>query len=202
MQTGKIGIMGGTFDPIHLAHLKMAKCALEQKHLDQIWFMPSKFPPHKKEKKVASEQIRSALVQLAIQQEEKFAFSDFELRYEETTYTASTLARLQAEYPKLSFYFIMGGDSLFQMEQWYHPEKIMERAVILAGGRDGISNEALQEQAEYLSEKYGGTVELFSMPEMNISSSCIRRRLAEGKNVREYLPAQVYEYIMEHHCYQ
>lgn len=198
----KIGIMGGTFDPIHLAHIQMARCAMIQKKLDQVWFMPSKIPPHKKEQKVSDEQMRSALVRLAIQKEEGFLFSDFELKRQETTYTARTLELLQSEYPKEQFYFILGGDSLFQFEHWYHPEEIMKRAVILAVGRDGVLEDKMQEQAAYLSEKFNGRVELVQMKELNISSSEIRQKIAEGKSVKEYLPHEVYEYILENHCYR
>ncbi|MDD7402724.1 MAG: nicotinate-nucleotide adenylyltransferase [Butyribacter sp.] len=198
----KIGIMGGTFDPIHLAHLAMAKCAKEQKELDQIWFMPSKIPPHKREKKISSEEVRSILVKLAIQNEKDFIFSDFELLREEITYTARTLELLQKQFPEDLFYFILGGDSLFQFEHWYQPEKIMEKAVILAAGRDGVTKRELQKQADMLSQKFHGKVELFDMPEMKISSSQIREKIAHGEPVASYLPDKVYEYIMSHHCYQ
>lgn len=198
----KIGIMGGTFDPIHLAHIRMARCAMTQKKLDQIWFMPSKIPPHKKDQKISSEQVRSTLVRLAIQDEKGFLFSDFELLRQETTYTARTLKLLQAEYPEEEFYFILGGDSLFQFEHWYKPEEIMKRAVILAVSRNGVLSDKMQEQAAYLSEKFNGKVELVQMEEISISSSEIRKKIAKGESIKEYVPYRVYEYIMKNHCYR
>lgn len=198
----KIGIMGGTFDPIHLAHLEMAKCALEQKKLDCVWFMPSKIPPHKRMQKISDEQIRSAMVRLAIENEPDFFFSDFELRRDEITYTARTLELLQQKHPLEEFCFILGGDSLFQFENWYYPEKIAERATILAVGRDGVSLEKLQEQAIFLSHKYNGRFEIVRMSQMDISSSEIRRKIVAGESVKDYLPEKVYQYIKENRCYQ
>lgn len=197
-----IGIMGGTFDPIHIAHLEMARCAMEQKQLREIWFMPSKIPPHKQERKILSEDMRAEMIQLAIQEESGFLFSDFELRRKEITYTARTLELLEQECPKEKFYFILGGDSLFQFEHWYHPEEILQRAVVLAIGRNGVAFSELQQQASYLSQRYHGRVELVQMPRLDISSSMIRRKIAQGESVKEYLPSKVYQYIVKNHCYQ
>ena len=101
----QIGLMGGTFNPIHNAHLAMAAAALEQMALDEIWFMPSKNPPHKSSRDIVSEDLRSDMIRLAIQGAPQYIFSDFELRHEGTTYTAETLKRLQQEYPADRFYF-------------------------------------------------------------------------------------------------
>lgn len=193
--------MGGTFDPVHLAHLEMAYCAIEQKGLGRVWFMPSKIPPHKQNKKILPEKFRAEMVRLAIAGEERFCFSDFELKREEVTYTAKTLELLCGQYPGEEFYFIMGGDSLFQFEHWYHPEKILEYAVILAVSRGGVRQEEMFSQARYLSQKFYGDVQVLKMPEINISSSMIREKIARGEDVRAYLPENVYEYIQEQHCY-
>lgn len=199
---GKIGIMGGTFDPIHLAHLEMAKCALKQKELDCVWFMPSKIPPHKRKQKISDEQMRSTMICMAIENEPGFFFSDFELKREEITYTARTLELLQQKYPSEEFYFILGGDSLFQFENWYHPEEVAKRATILAVGRGGVSLERLQERATFLSHKYNGRFEIVRMSQMDISSSEIRRKIVAGESVEDYLPDKVYQYIKENRCYQ
>ena len=143
----KIGIMGGTFNPIHLAHLQMASIAMEQKELDEVWFMPSKNPPHKDRQTILSEKIRSDMVRLAIKEEERFCFSDFELKRNGTTYTAETLELLRKEYPDVSWYFIMGADSFFSFSNWYHPEVIAKDAVILTVSRDGVDGQKMQEQA-------------------------------------------------------
>lgn len=199
---GKTGIMGGTFDPIHCAHLRMARCAMEQKKLDRVLFMPSKIPPHKMGRKVSDEQLRAQLVRLAIEEEEGFYYSDFELRRDGTTYTAKTLELLKKQQPGETFYFIMGGDSLFQFANWYQPEEIARCAVILAVSRGTVGEEQMKEQAKLLAGQFHGRFELVRMEKMEISSSLIRKRLARGEPVKQMLPGKVYEYIEKNHCYQ
>lgn len=199
---GRVGIMGGTFDPVHLAHIEMARCALGQKGLDKILFMPSKNPPHKRDRKILPEKYRAEMVKLAVSGEEKFYFSDFELRREEITYTAKTLELLCKNYPKEQFFFIMGSDSLCHFECWHQPEKVMRYAVILAVSRGGVREEEMVRQAAYLSKKFSGDVQVLKMPEMKISSSMIREKIAAGEDVSSYLPENVYDYILKHHCYR
>lgn len=199
---GKTGIMGGTFDPIHCAHLCMARCAMEKKGLDRVFFMPSKIPPHKVGKGVSDEGLRAHLVNLAIEKENGFYYSDFELKRDGTTYTAKTLQLLKKQYPEEAFYFIMGGDSLFQFEQWYQPEEIVKCAVILAVSRGNADAGQMERQAEFLAQKFQGRVELIQMEKMEISSSLIRERIAKGEAVQQMLPQKVYEYIMRNHCYK
>lgn len=193
--------MGGTFDPVHLAHIRMARCALEQKSLERVVFMPSKLPPHKQDKKVTDEAVRCEMVRLAIEDEAGFVFSDFECRREETSYTARTLQLLQEAQPEDAFFFILGGDSLAYFDQWYMPEEILRYATVLAVARGDAPEALLQRQAEGLMERFGGKIELLTMERLAISSSMIRERLARGEPVREFLPERVYEYIMCHGCY-
>lgn len=198
----RTGIMGGTFDPVHLAHIEMARCAKEQYNLERILFMPSKIPPHKQGREILPEKFRGEMVQLAVEEEKDFYYSDFELKREEVTYTARTLELLKRHYPEDCFYFILGGDSLFQFENWYVPEKILKYAVVLAGSRNGIPADVMQKKAKELSERFCGRIELFSMPEMNVSSSMIREKLFRGEPVEEYLPPKVSAYIKENNLYQ
>lgn len=198
----RTGIMGGTFDPVHLAHIEMARCAKAQYNLERILFMPSKIPPHKQGRKILPEKLRGEMIQLAIEEETDFYYSDFELKREEVTYTAKTLELLKKQHPEESLYFIMGGDSLFQLENWYLPEKILKYAVVLAGSRNGLSSADMQVKAEELSERFSGRIEVFSMPEMNVSSSMIREKLFRGEPVEKYLPPKVYAYITEKGLYR
>lgn len=198
----KIGIMGGTFNPIHQGHLQMADAALKQAKLDQIWFMPSKLPPHKRTMDILDEKDRSEMIRLAIRQKKAFVFSDFELQREGITYTAETLRLLQNLHPEHQYYFIMGGDSFFQLETWYLPQEIMKRAVILAVSRDGIKEAEMRKQAGELKRKYQADIQLLHMPKADISSSEIRTRLQRGESVRDLVPEPVREYIIEQGLYQ
>lgn len=193
----KIGIMGGTFDPIHLAHLEMAHAAKEQKELEQVWFMPSKIPPHKRERKITAENLRFHWVELAVRGKEGFFASDFELKHPGITYTAETLERLKRKYPEYCFFFLLGADSLFDFENWYHPEKILSYAEILSFCRNGISMKKMKEQASYLIERYGGSIEVLQMQEMAVSSSMLREKIVNGESVEEYLPEALWQEVPE-----
>lgn len=199
----KIGIMGGTFDPIHNGHLMLGRQALEEYQLDQIWFMPSGQPPHKKDHPVTDADIRCEMVKLALLGQSGFVFSDFEIRRPGNTYTAQTLALLHQEYPQHEFYFIVGADSLYEIERWYEPERIMSQTVILAAGREyeGI-HRSLKGQMNYLKEKYGAQIEYLHCREMDISSEEIRSLTAEGQSVKDLVPEAVFAYMEKNHLYQ
>lgn len=197
----KIGIMGGTFNPIHNAHLMMAQAAYEQYELDEVWFMPSKNPPHKSQDEIVSAEHRSRMVQFAIDSCKHFLFSDIELKREGTTYTCETLAYCVQEFPDARFYFILGGDSLCHFEQWYHPEKIAKLCTILAVSRDGLSEHELLKRCQELSENYEGEFLPIRMPQIAISSKEIRRQLSQEKSVVGYLPDHVLRYIEIHSLY-
>ena len=198
----KVGIMGGTFNPIHLAHTEMAKVCLRQQDLDKILFMPSKNPPHKKDKSILPENERAVMVKLAVSEYDKFVFSDFELQRKGTTYTADTLRLLQEENPDDNYYFIMGADSLFYLDKWYRPQEILKRAVILAIGRDGSTPDELKEKRKELIKQYDkADIRFVHMRQMDISSSMIREGIAHGENMEKYLDKEVWNYINENGLY-
>lgn len=192
----KVGIMGGTFNPIHLAHTEMAKVCLQQQDLDKILFMPSKNPPHKKDKSILPGNERAVMVKLAVSEYDKFVFSDFELQRKGTTYTADTLRLLQEENPDDNYYFIMGADSLLYLDKWYRPQEILKRAVILAIGRDGSTPDELKEKRKELIKQYDkADIRFVHMRQMDISSSMIREGIAHGENMEKYLDKEVWNYI-------
>lgn len=198
----KIGILGGTFDPIHLGHLMLATEAYERFSLDTVWFMPSGNPPHKQQQPVLNAAHRVAMVQAAIANNPHFVYSDFELKRSGTIYTAETLTLLTQKYSKNSYYFIVGADSLFQIEKWYQPAEIFAHCTLLAAGRNNLIKEKLQEQILYLTQKYNARIQLLPAPLMEISSTGIREKVADGEEIRNYVPDAVDEYIQSHHLYQ
>lgn len=112
----RIGIMGGTFDPVHNGHLLLGRQARSEYGLDEIWYMPSHIPPHKKDHRITDGKDRLAMLELALEGISFSSVSDFEMKREGNTYTAQTLELLKEEYPEDKFYFIIGADSLFQLE--------------------------------------------------------------------------------------
>ena len=198
----KIGIMGGTFDPIHNGHMAMARQAALQASLECVLFMPTKIPPHKESAKITSEAVRSQMVRLAVAGDHDFRFSDLELRRAGTTYTADTLQILTREHPECEWHFILGADSFFQLEQWYHPERIFANAVILAVGRDDVPAEQMRQRKDYLCQKYHARIQLIDMQQIKISSHEIREMIAQGDSVDEMLPQAVAAYIHEQCLYR
>ncbi|MDD5899783.1 MAG: nicotinate-nucleotide adenylyltransferase [Lachnospiraceae bacterium] len=200
----KIGILGGTFNPIHNGHLALASAAMEQYGLEEVWLMPSKLPPHKSHFAMLSEEERLYLTRLAAKANSKFIVSDFELTREGLTYTADTLELLTKEFPDVRFYFIIGGDSLVNFLSWRRPERILELASLLAAGRAGYEEEQVIFAAASLRKQFPeadiNTVVLDDYP---ISSNEIREAFFTGEpeRVKQYLPDRVYAYLQENRLF-
>lgn len=198
----KIGILGGTFNPIHKGHITMAKKALEQFGLEEVWFMPSKRPPHKDKSQLVSDEERKNMIALSIAWEDKFKLSEMELLRDGFTYTADTLEQLKAEYPEDEFYFILGADSLYCLESWKEPEKIMALAHILCAPRYPSTLLEDEVQRNNLEKKYGADIHFIKMEPMRVSSESIRSMLKCGQEEAvDYLPEAVFDYIHEHKLY-
>lgn len=198
----KIGIMGGTFNPIHNGHLFLAENAYEQIGLDQILFMPSKNPPHKAKPEMITDQQRVDMIDLAIRDNSHFALSTVELERDGYTYTADTLELLVQANSEVRYYFIVGADSLFMMHQWYQPQVIFDLCTVVAATRDHVDEDKLAAQAELLKEQFHADIQLISMPIIQIASADIRGRIAHNKTIRYYLPDLVAAYINQHRLYQ
>lgn len=197
----KIGILGGTFNPIHIGHLIMGERAYEELGLDVVWIMPSNNPPHKDNDELVSDEARIEMVKMAIQGNQHFSLSTFEFERSGYTYTADTLIELSKRYPECEFYFIIGGDSLVALETWSRPNIIFEKANIVATSRDGMTSEEIKRQILYLEEKYHGKIYLLSIPRIDISSHMIRTCIKQEKSVAYYTPSSVVSYIKEHNLY-
>lgn len=197
----KVGIMGGTFNPIHVGHLFLAENAYEQLELSKVLFMPSKNPPHKEKPDMVTEQQRVDMIALAIQSNPHFELSTFELTREGMTYTADTLTLLTEQNPDIEYYFIVGADSLFYMHKWRNPQIIFNLCTVIAANRDEAAPEELEKQAGFLNKTYNARIKFIQMPTIQIASAVIRKRIAEGKSVRYYLTDAVNDYILANKLY-
>lgn len=196
----KIGIMGGTFNPIHTAHLILAEAASWQLGLDKVLFMPSKTPPHKIDEDIASNEHRMNMISLSIQGNTHFELSTLELEREGITYTSDTLRELTQLSQDTVYYFIVGGDSLFMMESWWEPEVIFKLACIVVAIR-GEAQEDLINHIAYLRDKYKASIHLLKTPNLEISSQEIRKNVSLGNSIRYYVPELVYDYIINNGLY-
>lgn len=205
----RIGIMGGTFNPIHKGHIQIAQSAYEQYDLDTVWFMPNHIPAYKATDHLVSEIDRLAMVELAIREIPYFCSSDYELQREGNTYTWETLQGLKGEYPDNEFYFIMGADSLMYFDKWVHPERIVSMAHILVAARDHSSNEKLRAKIVQLEQLYScADFHILRGEEIACSSSKLRQELAVENPanlsgyIQSYLDPVVLRYIQDKGLYR
>lgn len=201
-KTMKIGIMGGTFDPIHIGHLLLGEFAYENFGLDEIWFLPNGNPPHKMtDESGVSLSDRIEMVRLATEEIPYFRVNLYETATKDHSYTYSTLNAFRERYPEHRFYFILGADSLFSIEDWKNFREIFPLCTILAAMRDDKDAESMKEQIRYLHGRYQAAICLLQAPLVEISSTTIRKRAEQGLSVRYMVPDVVSDYIAKNHLY-
>ena len=192
----KIGIMGGTFDPIHIGHLILAENAYLQLELDKVVFMPSGNPPHKRNREGrASDVERMDMVKLAIATNTHFEVTDIEMNAEGYSYTFRTLERLKTAHPDTQYYFIIGADSLFDFDGWMNPQRICNACTLVVATRNHTSNDKLDEAIEHVRRQYNADIVKLDTENIDCSSHQIRNWIAEGHTVKYYVPDTVINYI-------
>ena len=185
----RVGILGGTFDPIHLGHLILAQAALEELDLDRILFIPAALSPHKKEVPPSvSAADRLEMIRLAIVGEPRFSLDDRELHREGPSYTIDTVRSLLGDHPGVRFLYLIGADNIRDLETWHEIDELKN-----------LVDFAVFER----SKRESGVRSGFPVVQrvIDISSTEIRERLAKGLSVRYLLPSSVHDYIMSHHLY-
>lgn len=199
----KIGIMGGTFDPIHNGHLMLGRAALEAFELDKVWYMPNGNPPHKDASSIKTDvKDRVEMVRLAIASCREFRLESYEAKRKEVSYSYSTMEYFKGIYPEDDFYFIIGADSLFMIDRWVRPERIFPTCTVLAAYRDEINTRhAMEEKIRELNDTYGARIRLLVTPLIRISSHELRRDVREGRSIAGHVPEAVNTYILENHLY-
>ena len=198
----KIGIMGGTFDPIHIGHLILGEIAYEQFGLDRVLFMPAGNPPHKQNRSGrATDEQRVEMVRRAIAGNPHFEISMAEMHADGFTYTYRTLEMLHQTNTDARFYFILGADSLFDFEKLKEPQRICDACTIVAATRNRINEKQLEDRMEELRLRYHGIFLKLDTPNLDRSSEFIRKRIKMNQTVRYYLPDSVLEYIAAQKIY-
>ncbi len=197
----RIGIMGGTFNPIHNGHLLLACAAYSELKLDKVVFMPSGNSYMKDESTIETDENRMKMVELAIEDYPMFITSDMELKREGNTYTSDTLLQLKEEHPQDSFFFICGADCLYTIEKWKDPQIIFDNCTILTVIRNGVEKSRLQKKSDELMERFHGSIYVLAFQETDISSTDIRKQIKEGKNINNLIPEKVKKFIECKHLY-
>lgn len=196
----KVGIMGGTFDPIHIGHLILAMEAINYKNLDEVWFIPTGNPNFKQDKNVTDKQKRFEMVKIATQDNKKFNVCDYEINKNGVTYSWETMKYLRENYD-YDFYFIMGEDSLMSVETWENAEVFLKNTKILACIRRQEEMSKLDVKIDDLKTK-GYFVEKIPTSFIDISSTKIREKVQTNQDFRYFVPNQVFEYIVRNKLYE
>ena len=198
----KIGFFGGTFNPIHNAHLRIAQEAKDRFGLDRILLVPSGYSWMKDPKEIASREDRLRMAELAAEECEGFEVSTIETNQEGPTYSYETLQKLKALYPEDEICFIIGADQLMILEQWKKPEEIFRLATILVADRGGFDRQEMEEKAAELTERYGAKIRIYHMEASELSSTDLCRRIRDGEDISGCVPEKVAEYVEKKELYR
>lgn len=193
----KVGVLGGTFDPVHTGHLVLAEQAREALGLEAVLFIPAGDPWRKSHRAITAADHRLAMLRLAVEGNEAFGISDVELRRDGPTYTADTLEALAGERLDDEFYFIVGADALADLPNWHDPQRIVRHAMLAVAPRDIQDANAVAVNVPGIGER----MITFEIPRLAISSSDIRARAAAGMSIRYLVPDAVAAYVTEHGLY-
>jgi len=197
----KIGIMGGTFDPIHNGHLLIAQTALDEFSLDEVIFVPTGKSPHKKESQVTEPSIRCEMTRLAIADRPGFSISEYEATNTDVNYTYKTLQAFKAMYPEDELFFIMGEDSIDYFTEWREPAQICKLATLLVAVRNNGKN-TIDDVIASIQHKYSAKAYKLHSPNFEAASREIRLRIKNSKSVENMLPEAVLEYILTSGLYK
>lgn len=199
----KIGILGGTFNPIHVGHLKLAENAYNQLNLDKVLIIPTGISYLKSNDNVLSKEIRADMVKLAIKEYPYFEFSDIELNRSGNTYTYETLEELKLIYPYDDLYFIIGADTLFNIESWKKPESIISNCILTVMVRDDNDITDVTEKCNVLMNKYNAKAVVLNSEKIDVSSSDIRKMISDKcyEKALPLLKEDVYNYILNNQLY-
>ena len=200
--TRRIGLMGGTFDPIHLAHLHIAEESRQAFALDEVRFIPAAQPPHKQGRKIVSAQQRIRMVELAIADNPFFRLDLLEMEMQGPSYSWQTVQEMQRRLGQdADLYFITGSDSINDLPTWNHPKELVAACHFIGTTRPEVPF-AEKMLREFFGPQLQSRIHELKVPRMEISSTLIRQRIAAGKSIRYLVPEKVADYIEKEGLYQ
>lgn len=197
-----IGLYGGSFDPVHLGHLGLAKQAVEEIGLDLLLFIPAKYQPFKLEEKVASEKDRLEMLMRSIENEPKFRVSEIEFNRDEISYTSKTFFEIKKVYGEdVKYFFILGTDAFLKIETWYEADRLLSGCNLAVGIRPNEDMAQIRTLADRLLGKYGFEILLLNNEQLSISSTDIKDKLKKSQKINGMVPDSVENYIYEQRLY-
>jgi nicotinate-nucleotide adenylyltransferase len=197
-----LGILGGSFDPFHLGHLSIAEAALEELSLDKVLLMPAKVSPFKVGRKMASEEDRINMTRCAVENHPGLDVTTIETDASRVSYTFETMKALEELFPDFRIWFIMGSDSMLQLETWYKGEELLRKYTFVLAPRPGYDMTEVEQKIHYYSETYGTEIRVLHNELRDISSTEIKERIRRGDSISHLVPKEVRQYIYEHGIYQ
>lgn len=199
----KVGIFGGSFDPVHNGHVGLAEDAVSQAGLDEVIMIPAKIQPFKQERKTESGQDRFQMLALVAGQNDYITVSRDELDNEGVSYSYLTLRRMQEKNPDAQLYFICGSDSFLKIDTWMHAEEILRKYSIIVGcDRPGYRHDELETAVSRIKEKFDTEIVIINNRQFDVSSTEIRNRIAQGQSIDDLVPGAVERYIIQHGLYR
>lgn len=195
----RLGVFGGSFDPVHFGHLRMAEEARTQAGLDRVLFIPTQVSPFKVGRQVTPGELRVQMLHIAVEDNPAFAVSDVEVARPGPSYTVETLRLLREQHPAAELLFLTGTDAVRDLPKWREPEEILSLARFLVAGRPGVDR---AEVLHALPDTWEERISFIEMQELDISSTYLRERIREGRSVRYLLPRAVEEFIAAHGLYR
>jgi len=198
----KVGLLGGTFNPIHNGHLYIASEAMEKLNLQEILFMPAGNPPHKRNKPILDAKLRMEMVSLAVGDYKDFTLCDYEVNKQGYSHTYETLKYLKSVYEDIEIYFITGGDSLAEIFTWKNVDEILSLSHFVVFNRPGYTLEELLSQKKRVEEIYNKEIIFLDLLQLDISSTDIRNRIKNNSQYKFFLPDRVYNFIEKLNLYR
>ncbi|MFZ5827094.1 MAG: nicotinate-nucleotide adenylyltransferase [Bacillota bacterium] len=196
-----VGILGGTFDPIHLGHLALAEGAMHLARLDRVIFLPNRQPPHKQGRPVSAAAHRAEMVKLAIAGNPRFEYSDLELRREGPSYTIDTVQAFQALHPDWRLAFLAGMDSLLEITTWRDYQTLLTQVDLLVVNRPGFPTEQGEQMLHQLGPQLSRRIRILEIPGLAVAGRDLRRLAGQGYPLRYLVPEAVEQYIAEQRLY-
>ncbi len=199
----RLGIFGGTFDPVHQGHLLLAEASREQCGLDWVWFLPAASAPHKQQLQTTDASHRIAMLELAIAGNDAFSVCSIEIDRGGVSYTVETLRTITAQHPGTKLFFLMGADSLHDLPNWREPAEVCALATPLVVRRAGQDDPDFKTLLNLVDAQRVAHIKrhLIDMPRIELASSDMRQRVTDGKSIRYQTPRAVEMYIRTHRLY-